>query len=101
MTDEGIKIDRTVPVSREDYDRMADQRDEFRKLAYRLKMALADARTALKWASDIANRSPQPDDLEEEFENFCQEDWYELTQDLDGAWREAEAALRQCPRLTG
>lgn len=25
-----LKIDRTVPVSREDYDRMADQRDRFR-----------------------------------------------------------------------
>jgi hypothetical protein len=25
-----VKIDKTLPVSREDYDRMADQRDAFR-----------------------------------------------------------------------
>lgn len=95
MTDERLKIDRTVPVSREDYDRMADQRDEFRKLAYRLKAQLGYARSSLADALQLAET------LAAGTCSCPEEAWFELTQGLDSARWTAQAALDQCPKLTG
>jgi ribosome assembly protein YihI (activator of Der GTPase) len=41
------KIDRSVPVSREDYDRMADQRDRFRASLIDAKAELGEANRAI------------------------------------------------------
>lgn len=98
MTDPRITVDPTAPVSREDYDRMADQRDDFRKLAHSLKSALAAAHGDLKHASKLANLMPYPSD---DAEGFGQEEWFELTQSLDSAVHRVRRTLEASPKLTG
>lgn len=99
-------IDRTVPVSREDYDRMADQCDEFRQLAYRLKARLRSSHDALRTARLAVQRLQT---VEQEFAKAKGiEPWTatvaaleEIGLQLELAELDTRTTLDACPKLTG
>lgn len=61
MTDP--KIDRTVPVSREDYDAMADQRDRFRAALVEAESYLSGCRSYVSAAREAVVELQSLDDL--------------------------------------